>query len=497
LLNNKTLKNLKLFFLQIHKISGSILSLMFLVWFLSGIVLIFEGFPHASREERFMHLPEFTPTQFQNLQALPTTFKGNVALEICDGKPVYRVSSGRKAQQVFNANTLKPVSSFSEEYAKKFCVSFNKHVVKEVKILTDFDQWIPWSYYKPLLPFYKCYMNDPVHTILYVSEKTGEIVQQTTRKKRWCARLGAIPHWIYFKQLRLQKGLWINLILCLSAIGIAVSITGIIVALIRKKKGKGLTPYKKPLYKWHHISGFVFGVFIFTFILSGFFSLANVPDWLVFISTKNDNEINWVQKLDLSKQAVVVPTNIYEALEQKDGIRKISWKNLHGKPGYFVYYNNYQIPVVYQLIGDSIKKRSTYSLSEIKEIAGNYLGETIFTLTQQEKYDNYYSGSAMHYLPEPVYKLEANNAAQTWIYINPATAEEVKRYTRNTRLRRWLYQGLHKFNFQFLTEEAEWFRKLLLIIISLGGITVSITGVWLSKKWLRRTVRKTKKQLKR
>nr|WP_321357623.1 PepSY domain-containing protein [uncultured Draconibacterium sp.] len=489
------MKRLKKIVIQLHKITGSLLSLLFLIWFLSGIVLIFDGFPHASREARFNHLSTFTEANFIGLAPPETNWKGQVNLELCNGKPVYRLVTGRKAQQVFDAKTLKPYNNFSEEYANKLASSFSGSPVKKTELQNEFDQWVPWSYYKPLLPFYKCYINNPSHTVLYISQKTGEIVQQTDRKSRWAARCGAIPHWIYLKNIRPKQGLWMNLVIILSAIGVLVSLTGIIAGFLRFKKGKGITPYKKLFYKWHHIFGFIFGLFVFTFILSGLFSVIDVPDWMVFIPTKNEKKINWGQKLDLAKHPAIFPYKIYEALEQKEGIRKVSWKNMHGTPSYFVYYNNYQIPVVYQLTGDSIQKHTGYSISEIEKIAKGYLGETAFSIIQQEKYDNYYSGSAMYYWPEPVYKLVADDAAQTWIYINPATAEQVKRYTKNTRLRRWLYQGLHKFNFQFLKEEAEWFRKLLLIITSLGGIAVSITGVWLSKKWLRRTIRKTKKHV--
>ena len=491
------MKRLKNIAIQLHKITGSVLSLLFLVWFISGIVMIFDGFPHASRKERFDHLATFSKNQFKQLAPPASNWSGTINLELCNGEPIYRVITGRKAQKTFDAKTLNPLENFSEQYASKLATSFLGSPVKKVKLQNDLDQWVPWSYYKPLLPFYKCYMNDPAHSVLYISEKTGEIVQQTNRKERWTARCGAIPHWLYFKQIRLQKGLWLNLMLMLSGIGIVASFSGLIVGLIRKKKNNGFTPYKKTLYKWHHITGFVFGVFVFTFVLSGFFSLVDVPDWLVFISTKNEKKISWGQKIDLEKQPAIYPFKIYEALEEKEGIRKISWENMHGTPAYFVYYDNYQIPETYQLIGDSIQKHSQYSISEIREIAKSYLGETTFSITQQEKYDNYYSGSAMFYWPEPVYKLVANDVAETWIYINPATAEQVKRYTKNSRLRRWLYQGLHKFNFQFLKEEAEWFRKLLLVITSLGGIAVSITGVWLSKKWLHKTVLKTKKRLKK
>ena len=470
---------------------------MFLAWFISGIVLIFEGFPHASSKERFEHLSTFSESQLTNLLAPSKDWKGKVDLEIVDGKPVYRLYTGRKAQQVYDATNLAVITKFSKEYARNLSESFLNSKVKEIKYITDVDQWIPWAYYKPLLPIYKCYMSDEKHIVLYVSEKTGSIVQQTNRANRWAARCGAIPHWIYFKNIRTQKGLWVNLVIVLSAIGILVSISGIIAGFIRLVKRKGFTPYKKFDYKWHHITGLFFGLFVFTFILSGFFSLAKVPDWMVFVEKKENKEIEWNQKLDLSIHPTNTPLKIWDSLTQKDGVRKISWKTIHNTPHYFVYYTNHQIPEVYVCKEGAIEPQTSYEISEIEEIARRNCSNTAFEVSVQEKYDNYYRSSAMYHLPEPAYKIEFQDSANTWLYINPSTGEEVKRYNKNTRLRRWLYQGLHKFNIQFLVKEADWFRKLLLVLLSLGGIAVCLTGVWISKKWLKRTINKTNKKLLR
>ena len=82
------MKALKNIFIQMHKISGSVLSLLFLVWFVSGIVMIFDGFPHASRQERFDYLKPITEKQMQQLAAPNKDWKGKVTLELCEGEPV-------------------------------------------------------------------------------------------------------------------------------------------------------------------------------------------------------------------------------------------------------------------------------------------------------------------------------------------------------------------------------------------------------------------------
>ncbi|TKG94309.1 hypothetical protein EYV94_13580 [Puteibacter caeruleilacunae] len=484
------LKTIKIIFIQLHKITGSILSILFLVWFVSGIVLIFEGFPHADKEQNFHNLTPFTAQQFTTIKPPLQSWKGRVNLEMCDGKPIYRNYTKDGKQCIFDAKTLTTIDTFSEDYARRLVSATIKAPIEKIEIINDFDSWIPWSHFEAYFPILKCYMNDSKHTILYVSQKTGEIVQETNRAKRWAARCGAIPHWIYFKQIRLQRGLWIDLVIWLSFIGIIASITGIVVGFIRQKRGKGITPYKKPMYKWHHITGYIFGVFVFTFILSGFFSLARIPNWMVFVSEDQQPSISWNQPTDMSMHSTVAPAKIWDALKTKNNIRKITWKSIHNQPCFFVYGNDYKVPEVYVMKDDSIYQKPLLTKTTVENLANRYLNGQPYELCVQNKYDNYYNSTSKRFLPLPVYKLKIDNEAQTWLYIDPKTGEEIRRYSKNNRLQRWLYQGLHKFNLKWFDSSTDWLRKLLLILLSLGGIVVSVTGVWLSVIWIKRVGKK-------
>jgi hypothetical protein len=483
------LKSFKKIVIKTHQISGLVLSLMFVVWFASGIVLLFAGFPHASRNERFLHLKTFSQNHFYGLLAPSTKFKGRVELELTHNKPVYRVYTKRKAQQVFDAATLKPVADFTEKEARQLSVSFTKSGIKEIVLINSLEQWIPWSYYKPLLPFYKCFINDADHTVLYISKKTGTIVQKTNKKNRLLAWIGAIPHWIYFSKLRQNTGWWRFVVILISVVGIVVSASGIIVGFIRIRKKRGITPYKKFWYKWHHLTGFFFGLFVFTFILSGFFSMVKVPDWLAFVNSEKREKISWNNKLNLQHHHQTTPLQIWKALEQKTGIRKIAWKTIHGTPAYFVYYNNYQQPQMYWLINNKIEKARSYTMKQIKQLAANKFKNLTFSTSIQKEYDNYYSASAMHYLPYPAFKIKLNDTSKTWLYINPATGEEIRRLTKNQRIHRWLYRFLHTFDLAIL-KKSDGIRKTILFILSIFGMAVSFTGLLLSIKWLNRKTKK-------
>ena len=68
-----------------------------------------------------------------------------------------------------------------------------------------------------------------------------------------------------------------------------MTLTGIIVgirAMVQTRRrssnagARGLTPYVKPLSEWHHLFGLCFGLFVLTWIFSGFMSLADAPQML-------------------------------------------------------------------------------------------------------------------------------------------------------------------------------------------------------------------------
>jgi len=467
---------------------------MFVIWFLSGFVLIFAGFPHASREERFLHLSSLSKADFDSIQA-PRDFKGRVELEKMNGNPVYRVYTSRKAQKVYDARNLQALGKTSEQDAILLAQDFTESKLASVQKIEKLDQWMPWSYYRPLLPFYKCQMADDEHTRIYVSEVSGSIVQETTRTSRWLGRIGAIPHWIYFKSLRLNVTLWSTVVAWISGFGVLVSLTGLIAGLIRLRKRRKLekwsqfTPFKKFWHKWHHITGFFFGLFVFTFILSGLVSVTDIPQWMVPQHAKKSVKRIWNQKLELDQHVNADFTELWKAINNGRPIRKVVFKMVHNLPAYWVYCNHYEKPDVYISGENGIISKQKYSKDEIDNWCKQVLPKAKYDLKNQDEFDAYYQKSGMWERPLPVWQMNLDDRDNTRMYINPKTGEVVKSFTNNGRWRRWLYRSLHTLDFPFL-KQHDWLRKILLLFLSLGGTVVSISGLVLGVKWMARKSKK-------
>lgn len=463
------------------------MSLLFLMWCISGIVLVFKGFPHTSGEDRFQKLEYLNESDFVNLPYFTETNSGEIELEKYQGNLVYRKEDGRKAQKVYNAHTLETLATFSKSQAIKEAEQYLNAKVISIDSVSRIDSWVPWGYYKPLLPFYKCYMSNAEHSAIYVSSKNGTVIQHTTRYARWMARLGAIPHLMYFPQIKQYEERWKNVILILGIIGLLVTVSGLIVAFFRFKRdlrGKitGITVYKKWSYKWHHIIGLFIGIFFFTALLSGIFYATDVPSWISAKPEGKSPQSTWNKRLETD--STMNPKRVWDLLPIRNGLRKIAWSSTMNSPVIEAYYDNYRAPITYTIDGDTLLLFNATEKS-IEEYAKKILACKSIKIEQQLHYDSHYKKNGMYSHPLPVYKLNLNDGFNSVLYIDPASGKAVEYFNTNKETERLLTRGLHKLDFAVFNK-AEGLRNTILIILSLGGIIVSFTGVLLSFKWFRR-----------
>ena len=111
--------------------------------------------------------------------------------------------------------------------------------------------------------------------------------------------------------------------------------------------------------------------------------------------------------------------------------------------------------------------------------------EGVFWLTEYDPY--YYSRSGQ--LNLPVLRVSYLDPQRTWLYLDPKRGAIVRKEERRSRVNRWLYHGLHSLDFPFL-----YYRRplwvVVVIVLSLGGIALSVTTLWAAYRRLRRGVRR-------
>ena len=103
---------------------------------------------------------------------------------------------------------------------------------------------------------------------------------KTTARGRFWGYMGAVLHWTYFTPFRMKAWLWKWTIIWAALIGCVICVTGLVVGILRYSPGRryrlkrvrSYSPYAGMLW-WHHYAGLIFGLFTFTWALSGALSL--------------------------------------------------------------------------------------------------------------------------------------------------------------------------------------------------------------------------------
>lgn len=481
-----------------HRILGTILSILFVVWFLSGFVMIYHTFPRVSNIDRYAHMDILPPNILFPDSAVKCLPEGSIffklSLRSYAGKPFFETMSKEGTTQISAdsgavSNKIEITPSFPqiEKYAKKWC---NADIVK-VDTLRELEQWIPFSYLKKDFPIYKFYFGDQDKHQLYITSQTGDALQFTNKDNRFWSWLGAIPHWVYFTSLRQNTKLWTNVITCLSGIGCIICIAGIIIGIrayiiqYRKKKEWG-SPYRKFAYKWHHVMGFVFGIFVFTFTFSGMMSLNDVPDWIAKVHNPS------IEESMLLPYPVILQDyklNVQKVVEAYSGeIKSIEWAYFGQKPLYKAIVGKKLLTI--DASEDSLKLLNLKE-PDIKTNLTQVHSEPM-KISLMNEYDNYYVGLTDH-LPLPVYKVEVADADNSTYYINPKNGN-VRYFNTNSKVHKWTYQAFHSYKTGFFAKHPILWNIAMWITL-IGGTFVSITGVWLGIKFIIRKVRKFKKSL--
>jgi len=90
--------------------------------------------------------------------------------------------------------------------------------------------------------------------------------------------------------------------------------------------------------------------------------------------------------------------------------------------------------------------------------------------------------------PLPVLRLRFSDSANTWVYLAPASGDVVSSHDQSQRAGRWLFNLLHSWDWQPLLQRPG-LRDVLIIAFSSGGLVISLSGIVLGWRRLRRSIR--------
>jgi hypothetical protein len=490
----------------LHRWLGVALCLLFLLWFTSGIVMMYWDFPSVSAQDRLHRSPaldasriRISPTEaYTKLGTRQPPAQGR--LNTFDGRPVYRFRVGRGEKLIY-ADTGEEQTLVTPEMVRRIAAAWTGQPGNAAKMesVEEVDQWTVQGGLRNLRPLWKC--SWPNGEQVYVSGASGEVVQYTTTSSRVWAYLGAIPHWLYFTPLRKHQPQWSQFVIWTSSLAALSAVLGVAAGIWMYSPGKRYRfagaatsiPYlgQKRL---HMILGLIFGVTAATWAFSGFLSMDPFPTGTggsAGASTRGNGtgggggtNIPGALRGRFQLDAFhAKPPDRALAQIPDLKVKELELTSFAGEPVYLATLQGGDTRIV-PVAGEPM---AGFDKDRILEIVKKAAGPAkLAELRLNKEYDAYYL-DRHHRRPLPVILVRLSDAGNTRYYIDPKTGRVAGNYNSSRWVTRWLYHGLHSFDFPWLYKYRPLW-DIVVISLMLGGTVLCVTSLILAWRVLRRKI---------
>lgn len=462
---------------RLHRWFGSILAPLVAIWFASGAVMLFTGYPSYTEQERLAQAqPLAAPLAVSLPAALRRWFdEGGAAtgararLSMLEGQPTWTWTSARGQRMAVRAVDQRVVTPLGAARARALAEHAFGRSSLDASRLTQPDQWTLSGVPKPLFPLVHVTLADAAGTEVYVSIHSGEIVQASVSRERFWAWLGAIPHWIYPASLRRERELWRDTVLCLSGLTGLLTLSGSIAGLhvlsaTRKRRAAGQAPRSRNTYlRWHQRIGLTFGALASTWVLSGALSLGPFQ-WSG--AGPSDHALLALHGKGTMSPSASQLTAALSNCQRAFAVRELELTTFAG--GVYATCLGDKTSLIIDLTRTAATATGQAPLSVLRA-AARRLTADVFALSQHSEPDDYYypSHGSTDFVT-PYVRLDLSDPDATSYYLDPARLRVLEHTTRLKRLERWLYHGLHSWDFAALYAQPLLWRSFMVVAMALG-----------------------------
>jgi len=453
-----------------HRYLGIAVGLLMVMWCLSGVVMMYHSYPALRERVRLEHLAPLDWTECCKIpQALQSESAGHSQIEMLAGLPMLFVGSEDTPRPI-DLRTGSIVARISADQATSVARRFSERAGRAPRLigLIGHDQWTVSGEFNAHRPLFQFALDDAAGTELYVSSMTGRAVQITSARERFWNWIGAVPHWLYFSELRSNAALWSRVVIYTSLLGCFLTGIGIYLGwrqLTAQPAGRW-SPYSG-FNLWHHIAGLIFGVFALTWVLSGLLSM-NPWGWLEGGGSQTESaQLRGTPEPSLA--------DVGAALQAFTAARTpaVSLKAapLNGK--------------LYFIAGTAESTRSRFdAAAAAAPLSGAELSFLAATLNRSgspgslelmTREDNLYFSHHLDAVELPVYRLAVSGSRY---YADSVSGMLVAKLDTSAQAYRWLHAGLHRLDFTaWLRGRPQW--DALMLALMTGVTVLCVTGAYL------------------
>ena len=507
----------------LHRWLGIAGNLLFVVWFASALVMMYARMPALDPGDRLDRLP---PLDLDSVRVGPARAAGaaglkaehlsavRIRLGMAGDRPVYRFHTAAGWTAVY-ADTGGPLLQVSESQALAIASSYqagDAPPAAAAQVPSAYDGYLTrpdqWSLQiRGLLPLHRVRADNEV---LYVSDRTAEVVMATTSGSRFWGAAGAVFHWLYFTPLRTHPTFWYQLIVWTASLGCVLTLSGLVVGLLRLRRKR--SPYRGTMH-WHHYSGLAFGATAFTWVLSGALSM-DPFGWQAGRTTSPG------QQAAVAGGAVPLDRLELDSIRTAAGSiaesfppREVELLQFAGEPLLLAYrtpgdgrsyggsyasgplgFLSAVQPFEHRLVSLEDGTARRFDQPELLAAAAAALPQSnVVDAVVLTEYDPYYEDRRYRRRALPVLRVRFDDPAGTWLYLDPALGRIVHSENRQSRLDRWLYRGLHRLDFPgFYHRRPLW--DVVVIVLLLGGLFSAGSSLAPAAKRLRRHAARLRRQ---
>ena len=480
---------------QVHRWTGVAACVLMLLWFISGMVMLFVGYPKLTPWERLGALPQLQLAGCCQALAqvdIPVDAR-EIVLTTVAGAPVYRVRDGAGRPRLFDAASGQRLPPASRDTALASARAFVPGADAQYLGLLQEDRWTHSRSLDAHRPLHQVQMMDAARTMLYLSSATGEVVLDAPREQRLWNFVGAWLHWIYPLRNHSTDPVWNWIIIISSAVATLTALTGTVAGIWRwrfagRYKSGARTPYREPWMRWHHVTGLLFAGMVFAWIFSGLMSMN--PFHIFDPQGRRPDLAAWQGGSPAARQLDLTPPQALTLLAGQ-GFRavELEWRVLDGQPYLLARDAAARTRLIMRQDGQPVV-REQWPQAPLLQAAAKLMPGIASRRDWLTAYDAYYYGrepEAMMGASErrlPVLQLRFDDHQANWVYLDPYTGTVALGVDRRQRVSRWLFSFLHSWDLPPLLRSGPW-RESVLILLSLGGLALSATGVVIGWRRLR------------
>jgi hypothetical protein len=467
----------------IHRVLGTGMALLVLLWFGSGAVLLFVPYPSLNEEERFQWLEPLqlnhccVPLESVWNQVGLTQAVERVRLFMVSGRPVYVIHFLDGRLKSFWADQGEPLSEISSPDAVRTMWERQSLGVGSTDETLWDDRWTVHQRFDAHRPLRKIQLHDAEGTELYLSSTTGELVMDTTSFERQWNTVGAVIHWLYLPILRRHWALWDQTVWWLAAAGFVTAIAGLALGIQHVCRGRGQRFNSQILgiKRWHHLSGMVIGAVVCTWLFSGMLSMDH-GRWFSRAEPTMEQRHRFMGGPLTPQDVNISFGEAFRLAKPKAAAKEILLTKVGGA-SYFVFRSDPERQVVISTIAAQTPTPK-FSLDTLAEAAKTVIrGQQIHR--SEIGQGDLYSYSTMHNPHQFVaLRIVFDDPAQTWVHIDTKTGQLMELMDYSGRVYRWLFHGLHSWDISLFLEH-DLARRAVLLGLCIAGFLFSLSGVYL------------------